>query len=160
MKAVIYKPIGIIHSPYTEPSKTPKYPQAVKNIRGSIEILKDFEGRSLVEGLKDLEGFSHLILIYHMHVAKKFSSLVKAYLDGKEHGVFATRSPSRPNAIGLSVVKLVEITGNTLIIEDIDIIDGTPLLDIKPYLPDFQDQSSIKIGWIEPHKEKFYENTK
>ena len=95
-----------------------------------------------------------------MHVAKKFSSLVKAYLDGKEHGVFATRSPSRPNAIGLSVVKLVEITGNTLIIEDIDIIDGTPLLDIKPYLPDFQDQSSIKIGWIEPHKEKFYENTK
>jgi tRNA-Thr(GGU) m(6)t(6)A37 methyltransferase TsaA len=160
MKAIIYKPIGIIHSPYEDPSKTPKYPQAIKNIRGSIEIFKDFEGRSLVEGLKDLEGFSHLILIYHMHLAKKFSSLVKAYLDGKEHGVFATRSPSRPNAIGLSVVKLVEITGNTLIIEDLDIVDGTPLLDIKPYVPDFQDQSSIKIGWIEPHKEKFYENVK
>jgi len=155
MKAIIYKPIGIIHSPYEDPSKTPKYPQAVKNVRGSIEILPE-----LVDGLKDLEGFSHLILLYHMHLAKKFSPIVKAYLDGKEHGVFATRSPSRPNPIGLSVVKLVKITGNTLIIEDLDIVNGTPLLDIKPYLPDFQDQSAIKLGWIEPHKEKFYENIK
>jgi tRNA-Thr(GGU) m(6)t(6)A37 methyltransferase TsaA len=155
MKEVIYKPIGIIRSPYKDPSKTPKYPQAVRNVRGSIEILPE-----LVEGLKDLEGFSHIVLIYHMHLAKSFSPIVKAYLDGKEHGVFSTRSPSRPNAIGLSVVKLVEVVGNTLIIEDLDIIDGTPLLDIKPYTPEFIDLSSIKIGWIENHKEKFYDNGK
>jgi len=155
MKEVIYKPIGIIRSPYKDPSKTPKYPQAVRNVRGSIEILPE-----LIDGLKDLEGFSYIVLIYHMHLAKKFAPIVKAYLDGKEHGVFATRSPSRPNAIGLSVVKLVEIVGKTLIIEDLDIVDSTPLLDIKPYMPEFKDSSSIKIGWIEEHKEKFYENVK
>lgn len=154
MKEVIYKPIGIIHSPYKEPSKTPKYPQAVRNIRGSIEILPE-----LIDGLKDLEGFSHILLIYHMHLAKRFSPIVKAHLDGEEHGVFSTRSPSRPNPIGLSIVKLIEIIGSRLVIENLDIVDGTPLLDIKPYMPEFKDFSSIRIGWIENHREKFYENT-
>ncbi len=155
MKEIIYKAIGIIHSLYKEPSKTPKYPQEVKNIQGSIEMLPEF-----VQGLKDLEGFSHIILIYHFHLAKSYSLIVKAHLDREEHGVFSTRSPARPNPIGMSIVRLIEIVGNTVIIEDLDIVDNTPLLDIKPYYPEFKDFSPIKIGWIEKHKEKFYEYIK
>jgi len=97
-----------------------------------------------MDGLTDLEGFSHLILIYHFHLAQKCSLLVKPFLDEKLHGVISTRAPSRPNPIGISVVRLIKVEKNLLQIQDVDILDGTPLLDIKPYVPEFDQQKSKK----------------
>ncbi|MCD6108126.1 MAG: tRNA (N6-threonylcarbamoyladenosine(37)-N6)-methyltransferase TrmO [Thermoplasmata archaeon] len=142
--SIKYKPIGFIHTPFKEPKGVPIQPVAGKDIEGKVEILPDY-----VEGLKDLEGFSHIILIYHLHLSKKPSLLVKPYMDEKLRGVFATRAPSRPNPIGLSIVRLVKIKGNMVYIKDVDIVDGTPLLDIKPYVPEFDLREVNRIGWLE-----------
>lgn len=138
-----YKPIGIVHSPYKEPLGTPIQPTAAKDIKGTVEIFPEYS-----EGLKDIEGFSHIILIYHFHLSKGFSLKVKPYMDDKLHGVFATRAPSRPNPIGISVVHLTGVEGNTLRIQDVDIVDGTPLLDIKPYVAEFDIRKVTKKGWL------------
>ena len=132
MKEVKYSPIGVVHSPYRQPSGTPVQPTAAKDVRGTVEIFPEY-----VEGLKDMERFSHIILLYHFHLSKGCSLLVKPYMDVVERGVFATRAPRRPNPIGLSVVRLDKIEGNKLDIRDVDIVDGTPLLDIKPHVPQF-----------------------
>lgn len=142
--SIKYKPIGFIHTPFKEPKGVPIQPVAGEDIEGKVEILPDY-----IEGLKDLEGFSHIILIYHLHLSKKPSLLVKPYMDEKLRGVFATRAPSRPNPIGLSIVRLVKIKGNMVYIKDVDIVDGTPLLDIKPYVPEFDLREVNKIGWLE-----------
>ena len=142
--SIKYKPIGFIHTPFKEPKGVPIQPVAGEDIEGKVEILPDY-----VEGLKDLEGFSHIILIYHLHLSKKPSLLVKPYMDEKLRGVFATRAPSRPNPIGLSIVRLVKIKGNMIYIKDVDIVDGTPLLDIKPYVPEFDLREVNRIGWLE-----------
>ena len=139
-----YAPIGIIHSPFKEPKGVPIQPSASKGVEGYVEIFPEF-----VQGLKDLEGFSHIILLYHFHLSKPFSLLVKPYLDDEHHGVFATRAPSRPNPIGLSIVQLLSIEENILRIRDVDIVDGTPLLDIKPYVPQFDERGNARIGWLE-----------
>ena len=144
MNEIKYKPIGIIHSPFKIPKGTPIQPTAARDLDGTIKIFHEY-----VEGLDDLEGFSHIILIYNFHLAKKSSLKVKPYMDDKMHGVFATRSPSRPNSIGISIVRLVRINGNIFYIKDVDILDGTPLLDIKPYVPDFDIRKTDKIGWLE-----------
>ncbi|GAI20247.1 unnamed protein product, partial [marine sediment metagenome] len=101
------------------------------------------------EGLKDVEGFSHIILIYHFHLSRRPFLKVKPYMDNEAHGVFAMRGPSRPNPIGISVVRLIKIRENILHIQDVDIVDGTPLLDIKPYVPEFDIREAEKIGWLE-----------
>ena len=142
--SIKYKPIGFIHTPFKEPKGVPIQPVAGEDIEGKVEILPDY-----IEGLKDLEGFSHIILIYHLHLSKKPSLLVKPYMDEKLRGVFATRAPSRPNPIGLSIVRLVKIKGNMVYIKDVDIVDGTPLLDIKPYVPEFDLREVNRIGWLE-----------
>ena len=147
--SIKYKPIGFIHTPFKEPKGVPIQPVAGKDIEGKVEILPDY-----VEGLKDLEGFSHIILIYHLHLSKKASLLVKPYMDEKLRGVFATRAPSRPNPIGLSIVRLVKIKGNMIYIKDVDIVDGTPLLDIKPYVPEFDLREVNRIGWLEKNIHK------
>jgi len=98
-------------------------------------------------GLKDLNGFSHIILIYHFHLARRTSLTVKPFLDNMEHGIFATRAPVRPNPIGISVVRLRKIRGTTIWVQDIDVLDGTPLLDIKPYVPQFDIRRTKRIGW-------------
>ncbi len=139
-----YKPIGIIHSPFKEPTGTPIQPTAAQDITGSIEVYPEY-----AEGLKDIAGFSHLILIYHFHLLKEYSLLVKPFLDNELHGIFATRSPGRPNSIGFSVVRLDKVEGNKLCIRDVDIIDGTPLLDIKPYVAEFDVREVAKNGWFE-----------
>jgi tRNA-Thr(GGU) m(6)t(6)A37 methyltransferase TsaA len=144
-----YKPIGIIHSPFKEPKGTPIQPSGAKGINGTVEIFPDY-----AEGLKDLEGFSHIILIYHFHLSKKASLKVKPYLDDKVHGVFAIRGPSRPNPIGISTVHLLRIEGTTLYIQDVDIVDGTPLLDIKPYVPEFDRGEVQRTGWLEKKVQK------
>ena len=137
-KEIVYKPIGVIHSPYKQPKGTPIQPTAAEGVKGTVEVYPEY-----AEGL---ESFSHIILIYHFHLAKPGPLKVKPYMDNKPHGVFATRAPSRPNPIGISVVKLTKVEGNTLHVENIDIIDGTPLLDIKPYIPQFDTPPTAKIG--------------
>jgi len=139
-----FKPIGTIHTPFKELEGTPIQPIGGKDIRGTIELNPEY-----VKGLKDLEGFSHIILLYHFHRADTYSLQVKPYLDKTKRGVFATRIPGRPNPIGLSVVRLMKIEGNILHIQDMDIIDGTPLLDIKPYIPAADIKENVRVGWLE-----------
>ena len=143
MNEIRYKPIGIIHSPFKQPQGTPIQPAGAQGIEGTVEIASEY-----VEGLKDIDGFSHIILIYHFHLAKGHFLKIKPYMDDQSRGIFATRAPSRPNPIGISVVRLVRIDGNILHIKDVDIIDGTPLLDIKPYVPEFDIRKVGKIGWL------------
>jgi tRNA-Thr(GGU) m(6)t(6)A37 methyltransferase TsaA len=144
-----YKPIGIIHSPFKEPKGTPIQPAGAKGINGTVDIFPEY-----AEGLKDIEGFSHIILLYHFHLSKRSALIVKPYMDNEAHGVFATRGPSRPNPIGISIVRLVKVEGNTLHIQDVDIVDGTPLLDIKPYVPEFDVREVARIGWLEKRVHK------
>jgi len=114
-----------------------------------IELFPEYQ-----KGLKDIEGFSHIILIYHFHLAINYSLEVKPYMDSKLHGLFATRAPARPNPIGLSVVQLTEVKRNNLYIKDVDIVDNTPLLDIKPFVPEFNSKGIIKKGWLEKNIRK------
>ena len=143
MNEVTYRPIGVVYSPFKEPKNVPIQASASKGTEGSIEVNPKY-----AEGLKDLEGFSHIILLYHFSLVKACSLLVKPFLDYNLHGVFATRSPARPNAIGISTVRLIRIENNILYIQDVDILDGTPLLDIKPYVPKFDCRRTTKIGWF------------
>lgn len=149
MDEISYKPIGIIHTPYEKTGDMPIQPSAAKGISGTIELNPDFTA-----GLKDIEGFSHLILIYHFHLSFGLSMEVKPFLDDKHHGVFATRAPRRPNNIGLSVVRLIKVEKNILHIENVDIVNGTPLLDIKPFVSDFDAAENVKTGWLTGSKHK------
>ena len=133
-------PIGIIHSPYKDRKECP--PQGRGEIC-EIEISGQYG-----EGLKDIDGFSHLILLYWLHSAKTYSLLIKTPWDSKPHGLFATRSQNRPNPIGFSVVELIEINGNRLKVKGLDALDGTPVLDLKPYLPEIDAKSNVRIGWV------------
>jgi len=144
MREIAYKPIGILHSPFKDPVGTPIQPSAVAGISATVEIFPEYE-----EGLKDLEGFSHIILLYHFHLSKPYKLTVKPFMDENYHGAFATRSPSRPNPIGISTVRLLKIEKNVLYIQNVDILDETPVLDIKPYVPEFDRNEEIKIGWLE-----------
>jgi tRNA-Thr(GGU) m(6)t(6)A37 methyltransferase TsaA len=150
---ITYRPIGIIHSPFKEPKGTPIQPNAAKDIEGMVEVFTQYE-----KGLKDIEGFSHIILIYHFHLSKAYSLEVKPYMDNKLHGLFATRAPARPNPIGLSVVRLTKVERNNLYIKDVDIVDGTPLLDIKSFVPEFNAEDIIKKGWLEKNIRKLPES--
>ncbi|MCK4544013.1 tRNA (N6-threonylcarbamoyladenosine(37)-N6)-methyltransferase TrmO [candidate division WOR-3 bacterium] len=152
MNEIILKPIGIIHTPFKEPGGIPIQPDAGQGIRGVVEVFNEFEA-----GLKDIEGFSHIILIYYFHLSKKFKLLSKPYMDDTERGVFAIRGPSRPNCIGISTVKLIKRENNVLFIEDLDIVDDSPLLDIKPYVPQFDVRENVKIGWLEKKVHKLHE---
>ncbi len=144
MEDIRYKPIGIIHSKFKEPKGTPIQPTASLNNEGTVEIFPEYS-----DGLKDLEKFSHIFLIYHFHLSKKTPLHVRPYMDEQEHGIFAVRAPGRPNPIGISVVRLIKIEKNILYVKDIDIIEGTPLLDIKPYVPEFDITKGTKTGWLE-----------
>ncbi|MDO9530381.1 MAG: tRNA (N6-threonylcarbamoyladenosine(37)-N6)-methyltransferase TrmO [Syntrophales bacterium] len=149
MNEIIYKPIGVIHSPFREPKGTPIQPSAAKGISGTVEIFPEY-----AEGLKDVEGFSYIILIYHFHLSRGASLTAKPFMDNEERGVFAMRGPSRPNPIGISIVRLVRVEDNIIHIQDVDIVDGTPLLDIKPYVPEFDIREVEKTGWLEKNVHK------
>ncbi len=144
MEAITYMPIGVIRTPFTKSEGTPIQPPGGQEVLGTIELELGYQ-----EGLADLDGFSHIILIYHLHQSRDYSLQVKPFLDSQSRGVFATRAPKRPNPIGLSIVTLEEIKGNRITISNVDILDGTPLLDIKPYIPDFDPKGQIRIGWLE-----------
>jgi tRNA-Thr(GGU) m(6)t(6)A37 methyltransferase TsaA len=144
LENIVYRPIGIIHTPFRELENMPIQPSGAAGICGTVDLYPEF-----AEGLKDLDGFSHLILLYRFHESRGYSLTVTPFLDSETRGVFATRAPKRPNPIGLSIVRLVRIQGSTLGIENVDILDGTPLLDIKPYVPEFDHQEDCRIGWLE-----------
>jgi tRNA-Thr(GGU) m(6)t(6)A37 methyltransferase TsaA len=127
-----YVPIGTIHSPFTEPAGMPIQPAGATGVRGTVMLEEQFR-----EGLRDLCGFSRIILLYAFHRSQGYELGVIPFLDTIPHGVFATRAPRRPNAIGLSIVRLIAVNGCELVIEDVDVVDGTPLLDIKPYVSAF-----------------------
>lgn len=150
MQEVNYKSIGIIHSQFERTHDMPNQPSAAKGITGTVEVYPEYN-----KGLKDLEGFSHIILIYHFHLSYGYRLEVMPFLDESLRGVFATRAPKRPNQIGISVVKLNRVEKNILHIENVDIINGTPLLDIKPFIPDFDATEIIKLGWLESSRHKF-----
>jgi len=145
-----FKAIGTIHTPYDEPEGMPIQPPGGEGVNGSVEIFPEY-----VAGLRDLDGFSHIILIYYLHEAGEAKLTVVPFMDDRSRGVFSTRAPSRPNAIGLSVVKLNRIEGGRLEIENVDILDGTPLLDIKPYIPEVDHQPADRVGWLTGKKKRF-----
>ncbi len=135
--------IGIIRSPFTKLIDMPIQPRGASQIEGEIVIDSRYE-----EGLQDIEGFSHIYLIYSFHQAKRIELKVVPFMDSVPRGIFATRSPLRPNHIGLSLVKLLGRTDNTLKVMGIDVLDGTPLLDIKPYIAQFDHVGESRSGWL------------
>jgi tRNA-Thr(GGU) m(6)t(6)A37 methyltransferase TsaA len=141
---IIYQPIGFIRTSFKNVSKMPIQPCGAKRAQGIIELNSD-----LTPGLFDLEGFSHLILFYHFHLVKGYKLYVVPFMDDKPHGIFATRAPTRPNPIGMSTVKLKKIVNNLIYIEGVDMVDGTPLLDIKPFFTKYDNRLNAKAGWLE-----------
>jgi len=142
--SIEYRPIGQIHSPFEKPAGMPIQPTGAEGIRGTVEVYPEF-----VPGLRDLAGFSHIFLLYHFHLTGAPELVVEPFLDSQPRGVFATRAPKRPNPIGISVVRLTKIVANVLHIENVDVVDGTPLLDIKPYVPAFDHHPVERFGWLE-----------
>jgi len=146
---ITYRPIGVIHSPFTDLKEMPIQPTSAASAPGIAEVFPEF-----ADGLKDLEGFSHVILLYHLHQALRVELAVTPFLGSAKRGIFATRAPTRPNPIGLSIVQLLRVDGNRLELGNIDILDGTPLLDIKPYVPDFDRPEKTRAGWLESERGK------
>lgn len=138
------KPIGLIHTPFTDLAGMPIQPSGAAGVRGTVEIFAEYRA-----GLKDLEGFSHIVLLYVFHRSEGYKLHVVPFMDTEQRGVFATRAPVRPNPIGLSVVRLDLIEGGILHIRNADMLDGSPLLDIKPYVPEFDSPVSVRAGWLE-----------
>jgi tRNA-Thr(GGU) m(6)t(6)A37 methyltransferase TsaA len=141
-QTISYRPIGVVHSPHTEPQQTPVQPVFAQGIDGTVEVFDEF-----AEGLDDLDAFSHIYLVFHMHRSPGVQLKVTPYLDDEPRGVFATRGPWRPNPVGFSVVRLLGREGNTLRVRDVDILDGSPLLDIKPYVARFDTRADVSSGW-------------
>lgn len=144
MNDIVFSPIGTIHSPHTTLEGMPIQPRAALGTVGEITIFEEY-----LEGLKDLAGFSHVYLLYHLHRSSPCRLRVIPFLDSEPRGLFSTRAPSRPNPLGLSIVRLRDVRGDTLVVENVDILDGTPLLDIKPYVPAFDHWDTDSIGWLE-----------
>jgi len=140
------KPIGIIHTPYKESKGMPIQGKFEKGVTGTIRLFPEYR-----VGLKDIQGFSHLILIYYFNRSKEERLIGKPFLEDKEHGIFAIRSPHRPNHLGLSIVKLKKVKGNIITFLEVDILNGTPLLDIKPYVAHFDARKYVRNGWIDKH---------
>ncbi len=136
------KQIGMIHTPYRDKKEIPC--QGYRSEKtGEVEIFREFE-----DAMKDIEGFSHIYLIYYFHEATGYVPLTSTFLDEEKHGLFATRHYNRPNPIGISIVELIERKGNILRIGQVDMLNGTPLLDIKPYVSHFDLRTNVKIGWL------------
>ena len=140
---IAFKPIGTIHSPFNDIEGMPIQPAGAQGVEGTVELDPAYG-----DGLADLDGFSHICLIYHLHLSRGYSLVVKPFLDDTPRGLFATRAPKRPNPIGLSVVRLLRVEGYTLHVANVDVVNGTPLLDIKPYVPVFDAPQEVRLGWL------------
>jgi len=143
MQSYQFQPIGILRTPYETIEEMPIQPSGAEGVQGTLILEPE-----VLDGVKDLEGFSHIILIYIFHRAGQPQLTVVPFLDHKPHGVFATRAPKRPNPIGLSIVRLTKITENCLTLENVDMLDGSPVLDLKPYVPAFDRPGKVRIGWL------------
>ena len=143
MNDIVFHPIGIIHTAFKQCADTPAQGCLAKDARGTVEVFPQYTG-----GLSDIEGFSHLVLLYHFHQAEGFELRAKPLLDETRRGVFATRYYRRPNPIGMSIVELISVSGNSLEVGWVDMLDGTPLLDIKPYVSRFDARKEVKDGWF------------
>ena len=149
MKKISFNQIGVIKTPFNQTSGIPIQPPGALGVGGTVEVFEEF-----ADGLKDIEGFSHIILIFLFHGHEGFKLQVKPFLEDEVHGVFAVRAPKRPNPIGISIVRLLSRKDNTLTIDNPDMLNGTPLLDVKPYIPDFDAYPDAIAGWQEKHKGK------
>jgi tRNA-Thr(GGU) m(6)t(6)A37 methyltransferase TsaA len=149
MDEISVRPIGVINSPFTDRANMPIQPCGARDVPGRI-VLKE----TLAPGLKDLEGFSHIYLLYHFHLSQGFDLTVVPFMEPAKRGLFSTRAPRRPNQIGMSIVRLERIEGNILHILDVDVLDGTPLLDIKPYFRTFDSFPEAVSGWAEAHQDE------
>ena len=138
------RPIGTIHTPFTDPVGMPIQPPGAVGVTGTVEVFDEYRA-----GLKDLDGFSHIVLVYAFHRSEGCTLHVVPFMDTEPRGLFATRAPKRPNPIGLSVVRLDRIDEGRLTVGNVDMLDGTPLLDIKPFVPDFDSPSPVRTGWME-----------
>ncbi|MCD6187366.1 MAG: tRNA (N6-threonylcarbamoyladenosine(37)-N6)-methyltransferase TrmO [Desulfuromusa sp.] len=143
------KPIGIIHSPYNSIKDMPIQPKGALEVEGYVIVDEEYAA-----GLQDLDGFSHIYLLYSFHEAKRVELRVTPFMDEQTRGVFATRSPLRPNHIGISIVKLIRVEGNKLFVGGIDVLDKTPLLDIKPYIENFDVVQESVSGWQQASDEE------
>ena len=152
MEDVTYRPIGVVYTPFATPADMPIQTVAAQGIVGRVEVEEAYAA-----GLKDLEGFSHLWLLTHLHEVKGYNLEVTPFLDTQPHGVFATRSPRRPNPLGLSLVRLVQVEGSVLHIEEVDLVNGTPLLDIKPYVAPFDQRAETHMGWFTEQVHKVHD---
>lgn len=144
MEPITYQPIGIIKTPFKTVQNMPIQPTGAKGRRGTIEIDPE-----LSPGLLHLEGFSHIILLYHFHLIKGHKLYVVPFMDDVPHGIFATRAPARPNPIGMSIVRVRKVEGNCIHVLDVDMLNGTPLIDIKPFFPKYDNRDNVKYGWLE-----------
>lgn len=144
MEKIVYRPIGIIHTPFKEVKDAPRQATLAQDVEAVVELFPELQ-----EGLSNLEGFSHIIILFHLHLSEGFSLKVTPSADTRLRGLFATRSPRRPNPIGLSVVRLVKIEENRLHIRGADMVDKTPVLDIKPYIPKTDSREDVRMGWLE-----------
>ena len=140
---ITFSEIGWIHSPFHRIEGMPIQPSGAKDVEGTVEV-----DAMYVAGLSDIEDFSHIILIYIFHRSEGFQLQVKPFLDDNVHGVFATRAPRRPNPIGISIVELLKRDRNILSVKGVDVLDGTPLLDIKPYVTNFDVFQVSSVGWL------------
>ncbi len=153
MDDIVLSPIGVIRSPFKENLGTPIQPVGGKDVEALVEVLPEF-----APGLADLDGFSHIILVYYFHLCDVTRLEVKPFLDEVTRGVFATRAPVRPNHLGTSVVRLDRVDGNILHIRDVDLLDGTPVLDIKPHIPRVDSPGTeTRIGWMEGKDHQIHE---
>jgi tRNA-Thr(GGU) m(6)t(6)A37 methyltransferase TsaA len=146
MNSIKLTPIGIIHTPYTEPKGMPIQGRFRDDVEGWLELKEEY-----VPGLKDLDGFSHAILIYYFHRSGREELEGRPFLEDKTRGIFAIRSPHRPNHLGLSVVRLQRIETNRVFFTEVDVLDGTPLLDIKPYVEHFDSRDNVQSGWVDEY---------
>lgn len=149
MNPINFQQIGTIHTPFTKITDMPIQPSGALGVRGWVEVKSELQ-----PALQDLNGFSHLILLYYFHRVTETALQVTPFLDTVKRGIFATRAPKRPNPLGLSIVKLRGVEKNILHIENVDILDKTPLLDIKPYVPYFDRPNVEKVGWLEKSKDE------
>lgn len=141
---ILFEPIGVIRSPFSEPTSMPIQPVSANSAAGTVELLPEYAA-----GLSDLDGFSHVLLLYHFHRARPHALTVVPFLDTRPRGLFATRAPNRPNPIGISLVRLERIDGCRLHVANVDVLDGTPLLDLKPHVPEFDCTPGARTGWME-----------
>jgi len=146
MEQIIMRPIGVIHSPYTESKDIPIQGTFDDKIEAWLELKDEY-----ANGLKDLDGFSHAIIIYYFHKSDREEIEGSPFLEQNKHGIFAIRSPHRPNHIGFSIIKIKSIKANKVYFTEVDMLDGTPLLDIKPYIKYFDSRDNVVSGWVEKH---------